>query len=146
MRKFHFRLDKYQNLKVQEEKAARLELARARRTFQEETGKLAALQKKTSELLAVNRKLLKGQIQRELLDVCNGYLRVQRCSQIEQAAAALQAEEKMKRKQEVYLEVRKASKLLERLYRRQWTAYCQEFLREEQKMLDEIGLISYSRD
>ena len=51
----------------------------------------------------------------------------------------------MKREQQLYLEVRKASKLLERLYHRQWTAYYQEYLHEEQKVLDEIGLINHSR-
>ncbi|HHV35319.1 MAG TPA: flagellar export protein FliJ [Syntrophomonadaceae bacterium] len=146
MKKFYFRLDKYRNLKLQEEKVARLELARARRAFQEESGRLAALEKKTGQLLAANRKLLEGQIQRELLSVCKGYLRLQRCSLEEQAAAAIQAEEKMKRERQAYLEVRKDSKLLERLYQRQWEVYYQDLLREEQKVLDEIGLISYSRD
>ena len=44
------------------------------------------------------------------------------------------------------MEVRKASKLLERLYHRQWNEFYQEYLKEEQKVLDEIGLIIHSRE
>ncbi|MGB4505024.1 MAG: flagellar FliJ family protein [Syntrophaceticus sp.] len=146
MKKFYFHLNKYRNFKLQEEKMAQLEFAMARKAFQEETAKLAAIQKKTSELFDINRKLLCGNIQRELLDACYGCLQVQQNALAEQAAVVLKAEEKMQREQKVYLEARKTSKLLERLYQREWTAYYQEFLRVEQKTLDEIGLLSYVRN
>ncbi len=145
MKKFYFRLDKYHNLKQQEEKAARLQLFRAHSAYQQEVAKLAELQEKTLKLLSQNRKLLTGPIQQELLSSYIGYLSVQKCLEKKQAAAVHEAEEKMKREQQLYLEVRKASKLLERLYHRQWTAYYQEYLHEEQKVLDEIGLINHSR-
>lgn len=146
MKKFHFRLEKYHNFKEQEEKAARLELFRARRAYQEEADKLAALQGKTIKLISQNKKLLTGSIQLELLNNCIGCLAVQKNLEEEQAAAVQEKEEKMKREQQVYLEVRKASKLLERLYHRQWNEFYQEYLKEEQKVLDEIGLIIHSRE
>ncbi len=144
MKKFHFRLEKYHNYKEQEEKAARLELFRARRAYEEEVDKLVALQRKTNELISQNKKLLIGSIQLELLNSCIGCLAVQKHLEEEQAAAVQEKEEKMKREQQVYLEVRKASKLLERLYQRQWNDFYQEYLKEEQKLLDEVGLIIHS--
>jgi len=146
LKKFHFRLEKYHNFKEQEEKAARLELFRARRAYQEEVDKLAALQRKTNELISQNKKLLTGTIQLELLSSCLGCLEVQKNLEEEQTAAVQEKEEKMKREQQVYLEVRKASKLLERLHHRQWNDFYQEYLKEEQKVLDEIGLIIHSRE
>jgi flagellar export protein FliJ len=146
LKKFHFRLERYRHLKAQEEKAAQMEFVKAQKEFQDETARLTALRQKNSELLALNRKLLQGKLQRELLDACYGCLLVQRNSLAEQTDIVFQAEEKMKGEQRVYIEARKSSKLLDRLYQRQWTAYYQEFLHSEQKMLDEIGLISYLKD
>ena len=94
MKKFHFRLEKYHNFKEQEEKAARLELFRARRAYQEEADKLAALQGKTIELISQNKILLTGSIQLELLNNCIGCLAVQKNLEEEQAAAVQEKEEK----------------------------------------------------
>lgn len=146
MKRFHFRLEKYHNFKEQEEKAARLALFRARRAYQEEANKLAAIQGKTMELISENKKLLTGPIQLELLNTCLGCLAVQKQLEEEQAAVVQEKEEKMKQEQQVYLEVRKASKLLERLYQRKWNEFYQEYLKEEQKVLDEVGLIIHSRE
>lgn len=146
MKKFRFRLEKYHNFKEQEEKAARLALFQARRAYLEEADKLTALQGETRELISQNKKLLTGSIQLELLNTCLGCLAVQKQLEEEQAAVVQKKKEKMQQEQEVYLEVRKASKLLERLYQRQWNDFYREYLKEEQKLLDEVGLMIHFRE
>lgn len=146
MKRFHFRLQKYLQLKEQEEQLARLELTRARALHLRETRKLEALQEKTNELLMQNRELLKGPIHPELAVLGRCCLDVQELLAEEQLDVVLQAEEQLSREQQSFIQARKDRKLLERLRQKSWDLYRLESLREEQENLDEIGTILYCRN
>lgn len=145
MKRFRFRLQKYLDLKEQEEMLARLELIRARTAYRLEVSKLEAIQAKTGELLAQSRELLCGSIRPELLNLISGCLQVQEKLTVEQASAVARAEENLNREQQSFLRARQGRKLLDRLRQYRWAAYYAESLREEQRNLDEIGAILFTR-
>lgn len=145
MKRFHFRLQKYLQLKEQKEQLARLELAKARALHLCEMRKLEALQEKANELLVQNRGLLQGTLQPELVALGRGCLKVQEMLAVEQVEAVLQAEERLSQEKQSFIQARKDRKLLERLRQRCWDLYKLESLREEQKKLDEIGTILFCR-
>ncbi|MDN5366515.1 MAG: flagellar protein FliJ [Thermacetogenium sp.] len=145
MKRFRFRLQKYLNLKVQQERLARLEVARARAAYMLEVNRLQEIEEKTGELLAQGREALRGSILPELLVLCSSCLQVQERLACEQQAAVERAKDQLREEQGALLRVRQDRRLLERLRMRRWEAYYAEFLRSEQKTLDEIGSILFTR-
>jgi flagellar FliJ protein len=110
-----------------------------------EVNRLQEIEEKTGELLAQGREALRGSILPELLVLCSSCLQVQERLACEQQAAVERAKDQLREEQRALLRVRQDRRLLERLRQRRWGAYYAEFLRSEQKTLDEIGSILFTR-
>jgi len=143
LKQFRFRLQNYLNLKEQQEKIYRLKLARAQAEYQREAETLVKIQDNLKELLKRNREARRGPIQIELIALGERYLQFQSEQKERQALAAAETRKKLLQLQEEFLDHCKEKKSLERLRERVWSSYYEEYLREEQKYLDEIGSICF---
>lgn len=148
MKRFNFRLEKYLHLKRQQENIQRLVLSNSQAVYDEETRKLALIHQKIEGLLDYGKTLRQTPLNRfhiELLLLADTYhaaLTIQKDAQamlVEDALAKLTAE------REKYLALQKDRKLLERLREKLWQRYYQDYLKEEQKTLDEIGTKNFGR-
>ncbi len=145
MKRFRFRLQKYLNLKQQEESMRRINLAQAQQLYQKQEDVMRSIQKELGNALARMREARQGGLDLDLITMGEYYLRVQKEQQVLQAAVLEEARAELLRRQQEFVNVQKDRKLLERFYDRRWSAYYREFLREEQKNLDEVGLIRFFR-
>jgi flagellar FliJ protein len=143
MKHFNFRLQKYMNLKKQQEDVQRLVLFNARRAYDEERMKLAAIDRRIGDLLDYSATLRQERPDVDKLVFAESYhaFLVERKEMqallVEDALMRLTAE------RERYLVLQKDRKLLERLREKAWQRFCQDYLSEEQKGLDEIGTSRY---
>ncbi len=148
MKKFSFRLEKYLNLKRQQEDIQRLVLSNAQAAYDEERRKLALILQRIEALLDYSKTLRRAPLIRlniELLLLADAYHAALTTQKEAQAAATEDALVKVAAERERYLALQKDRKLLERLREKLWQGYYQDYLREEQKTLDEIGTSSFSR-
>lgn len=146
MKRFRFRLQKYLNLKQQEEGIRRIYLAEAQQYYHKQEEIMRSIQKELKKTLAQKREFLQeGRIDRDLIEMAECYLEYQKEQQNRQETILEEARVELIKQQLELLNAQKERKLSERLYNRRWTDYYQEFLREEQKSLDEIGIICFFR-
>ncbi|NPV28205.1 MAG: hypothetical protein HPY58_00845 [Firmicutes bacterium] len=143
MRRFRFRFQNFLNLKAQQEEIARLKLGRAQAEYQREAEILAGIQNELKELLERNREARRGLIELELLTLGEGYTQFQKEKKEQQALVVAEARCKLLQQQQEFLDLRKEKRILERLRERLWASYYEDFLREEQKHLDEAGTIRF---
>lgn len=123
----------------------RINLARAQQLYQKQEDVMRSIQKELGNALARMREARQGGLDLDLITMSEYYLRVQKEQQVRQAAVLEEARAELLRRQQEFVNVQKDRKLLERFYDRLWSAYYREFLREEQKNLDEVGLIRFFR-
>ena len=148
VKKFNFRLEKYLNLKRQQEDIQRLVLSNAQAVYDEERRKLALIHQKIEALLDYSKTLRQAPLNRlniELLLLADTYHAALTIQKEAQAMAVEDALVKLAAEREKYLALQKDRKLLERLREKLWQGYYQDYLKEEQKTLDEIGTSSFSR-
>jgi|GEM_PF-5660063 len=106
---------------------------------------MQAIQKELRNALARMREARQGGLDLDLITMGEQYLRVKKELQAQQAVVLEEARAELLQRQQEFVNVQKDRKLLERFYDRLWSAYYQEFLREEQKNLDEVGLVRFLR-
>ncbi len=145
LKRFRFRLQKYLNLKQQEESIRLINLARARQYYQKQEDTMRSVQKELENALVQMREARQGGLDLDLITMGERYLQVRKEEQARQAAVLEEARAQVLLRQQELVRAQKERKLLERLYERLWSAYYREFLREEQKNLDEVGLIRFFR-
>ncbi|MGB9791391.1 MAG: flagellar export protein FliJ [Thermacetogeniaceae bacterium] len=145
MKRFRFRLQKYLDLKRQEEGLQRIYLAEAQQSYQKQLEIMESIRRKFHSALEQMRQSLIGEVDPIFIGIIGCFLEYQKAQEIQQEAVLKEARAELERRQLEVLKVQKERKLLERLYTRRWQAYYQEFLREEQRNIDEVGLISFFR-
>ncbi|MGD0622038.1 MAG: hypothetical protein ABSA82_06205 [Thermacetogeniaceae bacterium] len=139
MKRFHFHLQKYLDLKRQEEDIQRLILSNAQAVYDEEKRKLALIDRRIEALLEYSTTLRQMQLNIGLLLFAESYHTVLSEQKEIQAMSVEEALVKLAAERERYLALQKDRKLLERLREKLWQQFYQDYLREEQKALDEIG-------
>ena len=145
MSRFNFRLQKYLNLKRQEEGIQRLILFNVQAAYDAEKRMLALIDKKIEALLEYNITLRQKQLNIDLLLFAESYHLVLSQQKEIQVVSVEDALGRVAAERDKYLALQKDRKLLERLREKLWQQFCQDSLREEQKALDEIGTLSFSR-
>lgn len=145
LKKFRFRLQKYMNLKRQQESIKRLNLTRARSRYIRENESLAEIREELVAAFNRTREARRGSIDLQLISLSEQYIRLQKELQRLQTIVVAEAKAALERRRQELQHVRKEKKLLERLHDHRWAAYCQDVQREEQKVLDEIGTIRFLR-
>jgi len=145
MNRFNFRLQKYLNLKRQDEGIQRLILFNAQAAYDAEKSLLALIDKKIEALLEYNTTLRQNQLNIDLLLFAESYHLVLSQQKEIQAVSVEDALGRVAAERDKYLALQKDRKLLERLREKLWQQFYQDSLREEQKALDEIGTLSFSR-
>jgi flagellar FliJ protein len=145
MSRFSFRLQKYLNLKRQEEDIQRLILFNAQAAYDAEKGMLEQIERKIAAMLEYNTTLRQKRLNIDLLLFAESYHLVLSQQQEIQAAAVEDALGRLAAERDKYLDLQRDRKLLERLREKLWQQFYQDSLREEQKALDEIGVLSFSR-
>ena len=145
MSRFNFRLQKYLNLKKQEEGIQRLILFNAQAAYDAEKRILALIDRKIEALLEYNTTLRQKQLNIDLLLFAESYHLVLSQQKEIQALSVEDALGRVTAERDKYLALQKDRKLLERLREKLWQQFYQDSLREEQKALDEIGTLSFSR-
>jgi flagellar FliJ protein len=143
MNHFNFRLQKYLDLKQQQEEFQRLILANAQAFYDEEQSKLALIDGKIDSLLDYSTTLRQIHLNIELLLLAESYHRVLLEQKKIQILAVEEALGKLVAERERFLSLQKERKLLERLRTRQYQQFYQDWLRDEQKALDEVGSSKY---
>jgi flagellar FliJ protein len=139
MKRFTFHLQKYLDLKKQQEDIQRLVLSNAQAACDEERRKLASIDRRIEALLEYSITLRQMQLNIDLLIFAESYNRVLSEQREIQAMAVEGAMVKLMAEREKYVAMQKDRKLLERLRERLWQQFYEELLRDEQKTLDEIG-------
>ncbi len=139
MNRFQFRLQKYMNLKQQQEDLQRLAVAGAQAAYEEEKRKLEAVNKGIAGLLENNAALRQKGLDVELLLSAESYYAFLISRRQEQAVAVESAELRLAEARDKLLAFQRDRKLLQRLRDKRWQGYYQDFLATEQKNLDEIG-------
>ncbi|HAA90240.1 MAG: Flagellar export protein FliJ [Thermoanaerobacterales bacterium 50_218] len=145
MRRFRFRLQGFLNLKEQEERLQRLRFAQALLEYQERLRILQSVQMGLEQLQQTKRELRRGLIQPEFLIMGELYEARKRNEKEEQKRLVDEAKERLAKAEESFQQVLKEKKMLERMKKRAWKDYYQEYLREEQKYLDEVGNLCFWR-
>lgn len=145
MKRFRFRLQKYLDLKRQEEGLQRIFLAEAQRSYQTQLEILGVIQRRLHSALEQMKQALEGEVDPTAVCLLERFLEYQKEQESRQKAAVEEAKAELEKRQLEFIRIQKERKLLERLYSRRWQAYYQDYLREEQKSIDEAGLFSFLR-
>ncbi|MGD0152373.1 MAG: flagellar FliJ family protein [Thermacetogeniaceae bacterium] len=141
MNRFRFRLQKYMNLKQQQEDLQRPAVASARVAYEEEKRKLEAVDQGIADLLKDNAALRQRGLDIELLLSAESYYAFLISVRQAQAAAVESAGVRLAEARDILLAFQRDRKLLQRLRAKRWLGYYQDFLATEQKNLDEIGTV-----
>jgi flagellar FliJ protein len=139
MKRFKFRLQKYLNLKRQEEDIQRLILANTQAAYDAEQRALALIDRRIASLLEYNTSLRQVRLNIDLLLYAESYHTVLLQQKEVQAVSVEDALARLAVEREKYLTLQKDRKLLERLRDKLWQKFYQDSLMDEQKALDEIG-------
>jgi flagellar FliJ protein len=145
MSRFNFRLQKYLDLKKQEEDIQRLILFNAQTAYDAEKRVLEQIDRKIEALLEYNTTLRQKRLNIDLLLFAESYHLVLSQQKETQAASVEDALGRVTAERDRYLDLQRDRKLLERLREKLWQQFYQDSLREEQKALDEIGTLGFSR-
>ncbi len=142
MKRFRFRLQKSLNLKQQQEDLQRLLVVNAQAAYDEERRKLEAIDREILSLLAYGAALRQKPLDIELLLAAESYYSFLANQRESQAAVVESSLEALIGEREKLLAFQKDRKLLQLLREKRWLGYYQDYLQEEQKILDEVGTIS----
>lgn len=145
LKRFRFRLQKCLDLKRQEENLQRIYLAEAQQLYQRQLEILGVIQRRFGSALAQMKQSLTGEVDPIIIGILERFLEHQREQEAHQKAVLEEAKAELEKRQLELLRIQKERKLLERIYNKKWQAYYREFLREEQKSIDEVGLFSFLR-
>jgi flagellar FliJ protein len=145
MKSFQFRLQKYLDLKRQEEKMCRLLLAEAQAAYDRELERLKQVGERIAALTGYGRQMRSQRLEVGQLVLLETFLTTLAEERERQAGMVAAALERLDETRESYLAVQRERKLLERVRDSRWHNYYQELLSEEQKELDEIGTIGFHR-
>lgn len=145
MPKFKFRLQTSLDLAVRYEQIAREELLQRIKErdvlaaeLERITGQIAGLENEIRYSMTGSESLARIQLLRNFLPVLQ--------EQREETASFLAAAaEKVEQARQVLVERMKETKTLNRLREKEWQAYCQELLKEEQKQIDEVATTRFLR-
>jgi flagellar FliJ protein len=144
VKQFNFRLQKYLNLKKQQEGFQRSILAGAQAAYEEEKRKLVLIDRRIEALLDYGKTLRQLHLNIEMLVLADTHHAALASEKEVQAVAVEEALVRLTAEREKYLALQKDRKLLERLREKLWQKFYQDYLREEQKTLDEIGTSNYT--
>lgn len=139
MKRFHFRLRTLFNLKKQQEGVSQANLVRIQADYQKEYHLLTEIQDGLRELTKRRREVRRGLVWRELVCLGELYEMIKKELEYRQIQVVAEVEAELRKCQQELIEIRKERKMLERLRTRFWDAYYREYLREEQRILDEAG-------
>jgi flagellar FliJ protein len=145
MRRFRFRLQGFLNLKEQEEKLQRLKFAQALLEYQEHFRVLQRVQEELEQLQQAKRELRRGQVQPEYLIMGELYEVRKQKEKEEREGIVDESKKRLTKAEESFQQVLKEKKMLERMKERAWKDYYQEYLRQEQKNLDDVGNLCFWR-
>ena len=144
MKQFNFRLQKYLNLKKQQEDIQRSVLSGAQAAYEEEKRKLALIDRRIEALVDYSKTLRQLYLNIEMLLLADTYHAALASEKEVQSVSVEEALARLTVEREKYLALQKDRKLLERLREKLWQKFYQDYLREEQKTLDEIGISNYA--
>jgi flagellar export protein FliJ len=145
MKLFRFRLQRYLDLNKEQEDAKRLKLHRVQLVYKEESAKLGLIDSKIEGVVDYTKTARQKQLNIEMMQLAESYhhsLLEQRAMQASIVENALQ---QVTEEQKMLISIQRRRKMLERLKGKQWEAYYQGLLQEEQKELDELGRIRFCR-
>ncbi len=145
MKKFNFRLQTALDIAVRQEQIAREELLLCIKDRDTIAAELQDLNSRLQNLEDEIREGMNTSLPLERLLLLRNFLPVLRKRRDEKNQELFIAEERVEEARHILVERMKESKTLNRLREKEWAAYLQEMLREEQKEIDEVATTRHHR-
>ncbi|MGE5397841.1 MAG: flagellar export protein FliJ [Chitinophagales bacterium] len=142
MKVFEFRLQTKLDLTCRQEDIAKAETYAKQRVFDFECEVLDSLHSSQMELFNILRSQ-KGGFKIDELVLYKDFQKVLRDKIVQQKETVLRAEELLEEARMVLMEIMKERKTLERLREKEYQSYLEEFMRIEQKIIDEAAVSRY---
>lgn len=145
MQKFKFKLEKVLDYRHQEEDMLRQELAEIQERLRKAESKLNSLLNEKREIQIKLKKKEKNNIDLQQAISYRDYLKVLKIRIKNQRETVNQVQHEANKCRQKLLDKRKECKTLSKLKEKEFTKYRREFLREEQKEIDEIATSNFNR-
>lgn len=145
MKKFQFRLQTPLDIAIRQEQIAQEEMLLCIKHRDIVSGELDILHERLAELENDIRQGMLASITLDRMLLLRNFMPVLKKLREEKNEELILAEELVEDARRVLVERIKESKTLTRLREKEWQAYRQEVLREEQKLIDEVATTRYFR-